>query len=152
MQEDTPAQPHFARQFVASFYHVLRALSRTSSEARYLLDEGQGTVEPAAVEIVAAKVLVIAKEARKELRRRLGEVQAGEEERERLERGMRGWVMEFYVGKMGAVVRELEGERMVREVKGMKEVLLEAWEVRKGISGREVEVMVRREMGADGEN
>lgn len=89
---------------------------------------------------------MIAREARKELRRRLGEVQVGEEERERLERGMRGWVMEFYVGKMGAVVRELEGERMVREVKGMKEALMEAWEAGKGMSGREVE-----EMGVHGE-
>lgn len=60
--------------------------------------------------------------------------------------------MEFYVGKMGAVVRELEGVQVVREVKGMKEALIDAWEVKKGLSGKEVEEMVRREMGVDGEN
>jgi len=151
LHKDTPAYSHFARQFVASFYHVLRALSRTCSEARYLLDEGQGTVEPSTVEIVAAKVLAIAREARKELKRRLGQVQSGGDGRERLDKGMRGWVMEFYMGKMGAVVRELEGEQVVREVKRMKEALVVAWEVKKGMNGKEVEEMVRREMGIDGE-
>jgi len=101
---------------------------------------------------VAAKVLAIAREARKELKCRLGQVQSGEEECERLDKGMRGWVMEFYVGKMGAVVRELEGEQVVREVKGMKEALVVTWEVKKGMSGKEVEEMVKREMGFDGEN
>ncbi len=99
------------------------------------------------MEIVAAKVLAIAREARKELKRRLGQVQSGEEEGERLDKGMRGWVMEFYVGKMGAVLRQLEGERVVREVKGMQEALVGAWEAKKGLSGKEVEEMVKRDGG-----
>lgn len=96
-------------------------------------------------------MLAIAREARSELKRRLGQMQSGEEKRERLDKGMRDWVLEFYVGKMGVLVRELEGEQVVREVKGMKEALVGAWEVKQGMSGREVEEMVRREMGVDGE-
>ena len=123
-----------------------------------LVKRGQGTREPYYIERHATKVTSVYREAENDIEGRIENSVAGykgespcawvEKHREETEKEFRAWMMEFFVSKMGSVMRDLDDKMYKGEVREMSEALKEVWAEKARMSERQVEELMRAEEAA----